>query len=91
MFYSMIFILCEKLEIGKLNKNKGDFRKGKGYEAKVINYGEAHTALYSLNQATCSCSSGFCTQQFCAKAWLAILHFKVFSEYFPFKSISCVM
>ena len=61
-FYSMILILCEKLEIGKLNKNKGDFGKGKGYEAKVRNYGEAHTTLYSLNEAICTRSSGLCAQ-----------------------------
>ena len=44
-FHSMILILCEKLEIGNLNKNQGDVGKGKGYEAKVMNYGEAHTTL----------------------------------------------
>lgn len=44
-FHSMSLILCEKLEIGNLNKNKGDFGKGKGYKAEVMNYGEAHTTL----------------------------------------------
>lgn len=44
-FHSMSLILCEKLEIGNLNKNKGDFGKGKGYKAKVMHYGEAHTTL----------------------------------------------
>lgn len=90
-FHSMILILCEKLEIGNLNKNQGDVGKGKGYEAKVMNYGEAHTTLYSLNQAICTRSSGLCTQQFYVKAWLAILHLKGFSGYFPFKCITSVM